>query len=72
MPGGWCSRSWSPSLPRAPTAALPQTSRSRKKTFEFQATLEVGDTAASISVGPDLDDQQIVYQPVNVACGLAG
>lgn len=41
-----------------------------KKTFDFQVTVQVDGEEASISVGPDPADQQTVYRPVEVTCGL--
>jgi hypothetical protein len=42
-----------------------------KKTYDFQVTIEVDGTEASISVGPDPADEPTVFEPVRVTCGLA-
>lgn len=43
-----------------------------KKIFDVQLTLDVGGEQASISVGPDPGDHQLLYRPVEVTCGLTG
>lgn len=41
-----------------------------KKTYDFQVTIEIDGTDASISVSPDVADQPTVFEPVKVTCGL--
>jgi hypothetical protein len=41
-----------------------------KKTYDFQVTIDVDGTDASISVGPDPADEPTLFGPVEVTCGL--